>query len=1160
MESVFLHLLNMSITAGWLVLAVVALRLIFRRAPKWVHCLLWVLVAVRLMCPVSLESALSLIPSAETVPVEDFLYNTPSIHSGVPVVDAVVNPIISDDFAPTLENSVNPMQVVSMVAANLWVLGMMGMLLYAVISTLRLRHRVREAAFVRDNVWQCDAIATPFILGIIRPRIYLPTLLGAEEAKSVIAHEQAHLTRRDHWWKPLGFLLLTVYWFNPLLWLGYILLCRDIEAACDERVVQDMDVEGRKEYSRILLSCSAPRRLVTACPLAFGETGVKSRIKAVLNYRKPAFWLVLTAIVATVAAAVCLLTNPKTTVSDDLDAALSRIILDYNRGEHTGDAYPTEAHTVLGVEKKRGNTVVYAMVLYEEYYLDQLGDLQVQSGSHIPTVLTVGKKDGTYTLVDYRIPRDGSDFVKDIKMLFPARLRGKVDTSLYSEKHRAATLAAARQHFQPWQTALHQAILTNNRKESGDGIFAAESHRIYGVEEGEDRLTVYALVYYHEYAWENGAVAERSGSLVPTAVTFLKNGDTYDVTEYWTPGDNWEESIRGKFPEHLWEQALTYANYPVEELKAECLAQANAYFGLKGAYAAPLTFSSMNWLSDGKLDALYAGLPTDTLAQYLPVISMATRAELDAFIAEYKKDFSFDRAVGDGLTPIHQMSFYDDAFFAEKVLLAVYYKNGTCSAQPTVSGVTYTDGNRTLQVQVKVYEPQTGDTALGQWFMLCEVDRSALEGVTAYSAVVHSRTTDTDSNTFTGRVTQVEKGMMLMDCYDTDKFTSVWVLLPNHGDLHPAVGQEYTVTHDGWVMETYPPQVTAVSVIPVSSTPTTSTTQPTTTTVVSYKPIDGLSADMVKRIKEDWMAEHPVSNRTAEDIELTCYGTYGDCVVLSIFDPGLMYHAAIFDENIGGVMFYAVSAYDSRVWHNGTFCLLKEAYAKGWISKADLQKAAYYFNNRSGATNTTKATTSTTKNNVTQSPPNASQLVKIAIEDKDGIAEDALDLFYEKGIYQYYFPCIYDSVYAYFADGSKKEVRKALEDGSITIDDLTRFGIKFYKLVNREIDIPSEEYAEKEYCSATLDDKFSKGKVIVVMGKTISSMNHSWTAEEFSELFSVEITEVRSLTDMSQPVPYQIFALGISGNTKQAVLDAVKIIEQHPYVNSAEPNYLYSPY
>lgn len=320
MEAVFLHLVNMSITAGWLVLAVLLLRLVFRRAPKWIHCLLWALVAVRLVCPFSFESVLSLIPSAETVPVDTFLYDTPTIHSGVPAVDAVINPVISDSFAPQTMNSVNPMQVVSILAAYVWVLGMVMMALYMVITTLRLKWRVRESVRVQRNIWQCDRIATPFILGIIRPRIYLPTTLSEADRLSVVAHEEAHIRRRDHWWKPLGFLLLTVYWFNPLLWLGYVLLCRDIEAACDQRVIRDMDVTQRKSYSETLLACSAPRHLVTACPLAFGETGVKSRIKAVLSYKKPAFWVIVLAVVAAVVAAVCLLTNPRSTVSEDLDA------------------------------------------------------------------------------------------------------------------------------------------------------------------------------------------------------------------------------------------------------------------------------------------------------------------------------------------------------------------------------------------------------------------------------------------------------------------------------------------------------------------------------------------------------------------------------------------------------------------------------------------------------------------------------------------------------------------------------------------------------------------------------------------------------------------------------------------------------------------------
>lgn len=356
MESLFLHLVNMSITAGWLVLAVMVLRLVFRRAPKWIHCLMWGMVALRLIFPVSIESDASLILSTETVPVDTFLYETPVIHSGVPMVDNVVNPIISDGFAPQPMNSVNPMQMVSMVTSYVWILGMVAMVLYALITTVRLRWRVRESVSLRDNIRLCDRIATPFILGLFRPRIYLPTTLADSDSASVVAHEQAHIRRCDHWWKPLGFLLLTIYWFNPILWVGYILLCRDIEAACDEKVIHHMDVAQRKAYSETLLACSAPRHLIAACPLAFGETGVKNRIKSVLHYKKPAFWIIIAAVVATAVAAVCLLTNPKTTVEDthsnqpnSTNQTVSDVVTNENSWQTLGHVMPyAEASEVSG--------------------------------------------------------------------------------------------------------------------------------------------------------------------------------------------------------------------------------------------------------------------------------------------------------------------------------------------------------------------------------------------------------------------------------------------------------------------------------------------------------------------------------------------------------------------------------------------------------------------------------------------------------------------------------------------------------------------------------------------------------------------------------------------------------------------------------------------
>ena len=322
MASLFLKLLNMSIAASWLILAVVVLRVVLKRAPKWIHCILWALVGIRLLCPISIESALSLIPSSETIrpDVVQFVPN-PSINSGVTIIDNTVNPVIGKAFAPSPVGGVNPLYVWTYLASIVWFVGVIALVIYAVISYLRLRRVVCEAVRQRDQLYLCDHIQTPFILGVIRPRIYLPSDMNEAQMQSVIAHEQAHLSRHDHWWKPLGWAILTVYWFNPFCWVAYILLCRDIELACDEKVICNMDVEAKKAYSMALLSCSIPRRLISACPLAFGEVGVKERIKGVLNYKKPAFWIVAVAVIACVVAAVCFLTNPKEEVPDGIELA-----------------------------------------------------------------------------------------------------------------------------------------------------------------------------------------------------------------------------------------------------------------------------------------------------------------------------------------------------------------------------------------------------------------------------------------------------------------------------------------------------------------------------------------------------------------------------------------------------------------------------------------------------------------------------------------------------------------------------------------------------------------------------------------------------------------------------------------------------------------------
>ena len=312
MAAVFLKLLNLSISASWLVLAVLVLRLVSKRSPKWMNVLLWGIVALRLVLPFSIESALSLIPSAETVSPAAVQFDpAPTITSGVSVIDNAVNPSLSEHFAAVPTASVNPLYVWTEIAGWVWLIGLGAMLLYALASYLRLRRRVSVSLPIQDNIYLCDAISSPFILGVVKPHIYLPSGLDEVQRQNVLSHERAHLARRDHWWKPLGFALLAVYWFNPVLWLAYTLLCRDIELACDERVIRTMDESAVKTYSTVLLACSMPRKAVITCPLAFGEVGVKERVRNALHYKKPAFWVVAASVAVCVVVAVCFLTNPE---------------------------------------------------------------------------------------------------------------------------------------------------------------------------------------------------------------------------------------------------------------------------------------------------------------------------------------------------------------------------------------------------------------------------------------------------------------------------------------------------------------------------------------------------------------------------------------------------------------------------------------------------------------------------------------------------------------------------------------------------------------------------------------------------------------------------------------------------------------------------------
>ena len=311
MNELFLKIINMSISASWLVLAVLILRFVLKKAPKWINVLLWGIVAIRLICPFSFESTLSIIPSAETIPLNIGMDTTPTINSGISAINNAVNPIISQSNTPMAGASVNPLQITIGIYEYIWIFGMIALALYTAISYWRLRRKVDTAVRYKDNIFQSENVSFPFVLGIIKPRIYLPFKMNGQYLEHVVAHEQAHICRKDHWWKPLGFLLLMIHWFNPLMWLAYVLLCRDIELACDEKVIKELGNEQRGDYTQALVACSVNRRMIAACPLAFGEVSVKERVKSVMNYKKPAFWVIIIAVIICVGVAACFLTNPK---------------------------------------------------------------------------------------------------------------------------------------------------------------------------------------------------------------------------------------------------------------------------------------------------------------------------------------------------------------------------------------------------------------------------------------------------------------------------------------------------------------------------------------------------------------------------------------------------------------------------------------------------------------------------------------------------------------------------------------------------------------------------------------------------------------------------------------------------------------------------------
>ena len=547
MSEVFLTLFNRSLTACWLIAVVLVLRLVFRKASRWPRLLLWAVVGFRLL-PFSIPHPWSLVPTREILP-EEMLYSaTPHIESGIPAVDAVVNPAFTGSLAPSPAASVNPLQVLTWLAGWVWLIGLAGMVLYAAISWLRLKGRLRTAVRLRDNIWQSDRIAAPFVLGVLRPRIYLPFSLPESALPSVIAHEKAHIARKDHWFKPLGFAFLAVYWFNPVIWLAYILFCRDMEAACDERVVSRLDPAGRADYSQALLACSLPRRRVAPCPLAFGEVGVKSRVKAVLRYKKPAaVLLVLLICSVTVALTFFAYDRP----DESLQWANNLQAEDISRLELVVMPQDTDKQYKLLNEEE----IRRAVELINQSRGRRLSRHEALAGGGITFYVTttdgvthtVANEGNTYLAIDGSYFDAGHDWLAGWESDW-----GEGNAALPEGffENKALALEDLPQPSAALNTAIQTAVLGQDGAPVQALVTRVESHAVLDMTRQDGQVTVYALIRDETFDLTGSEPVAVSGSILPTALTFSGDENAgYTLLDYWIAqdGTRYTASIRETF-------------------------------------------------------------------------------------------------------------------------------------------------------------------------------------------------------------------------------------------------------------------------------------------------------------------------------------------------------------------------------------------------------------------------------------------------------------------------------------------------------------------------------------------------------------------------------------------------------------------------------------
>ena len=424
MPVVFSHLLNMAANASWYILAVLLLRGILKNAPKRLRPVLWGIVALRLLLPFSIESGFSLMPVHDPVRVDAAVYQAPSVANGFEGLNTVFTPGVSVALTDAgVRVGTSEHGVITFYASLIWLAGLAVMLLYLLFSCIRLRRRLCASVRTEENVFLCDHIDTPFVFGLFRPRIYLPSTLEESCREHVLRHEREHIRRLDHLFKPLYFLLLSVYWFHPLVWAAYILFCRDAELACDEAVVRKMPAQERADYSSSLLLCAVQRKGTLFSPAAFGEGNIRQRVKAVLHYKKPTVWVIGGAVVLCAVAAVCFLTCPPDggiEVSPELEQAVSDAILNSNKAAYYQGECCGEGHIILQAERSQESVKVYCLYTFD-FYGFRNGYFSALSGGSGPVVLTFRETGDGLQFEKITYPMDGELYGDSIREMFPPK-------------------------------------------------------------------------------------------------------------------------------------------------------------------------------------------------------------------------------------------------------------------------------------------------------------------------------------------------------------------------------------------------------------------------------------------------------------------------------------------------------------------------------------------------------------------------------------------------------------------------------------------------------------------------------------------------------------------------------------------------------------------